>query len=434
MFLLALLASPAFACPTIATGTTAPLDFDTARVAIVREGGRTTFSVSINPAGDPQAFALVLPVPEILDESEVRTLDPSIFVSLDGYSAPRHVSDAGCGSGDTGDSSDTDADSDSDADGSTVDVEAQYTVGEYLVTILSATESTGLETWLDTNGYYLADGAEPLLAEYIEGGSYFLTAKVADDAAVADGTPLSPLQVSYDSEIFSIPIRLATLNSPGEQDMVIYAVVDEADGRVGISNFPEFQVPSGCIWGSAADDFAAAYDALYTSAWTPLADAGWAVEFAGGPYSCNPCTGVYPTEAEIAELGFTGDYYDHYLTRIHMRYTPEQADQNLMLYASGLDESKVTAYADDTTNNRRCIDSFCDGTPTNADTDTDTDADADSDADSDVDTDTDTDGDADTSESVGRCGCASGGAGAGELVLVAGLALASARRRRRVLG
>ncbi len=50
MILSLLLAPTAFACPTIATGTPSGLRFDIAQVAIVREEGRTTFSVSINSA------------------------------------------------------------------------------------------------------------------------------------------------------------------------------------------------------------------------------------------------------------------------------------------------------------------------------------------------------------------------------------------------
>ena len=34
-----------------------------------------------------------------------------------------------------------------------VTIEAQYTVGEYDILILSAQQSTGLETWLRENGY-----------------------------------------------------------------------------------------------------------------------------------------------------------------------------------------------------------------------------------------------------------------------------------------
>jgi hypothetical protein len=55
-------------------------------------------------------------------------------------------------------------------------------------------------------------------------------------------------------------------------------------------------------------------------------------------------------------LGFDGELSEHFLTRLHVRYTPQTATQDLMLYSSGLDEAKVTSFADDTTMNRMCID------------------------------------------------------------------------------
>lgn len=355
-FALAMSLPAAHACPTIATGTTNPLSFETAQVAVVRQGTRTTFSVSINPLGDKQGFALVLPVPQLLQESQVKTLDPQIFADLDAYSGARHVSDAGCPQFQWPSLAQDYSLSYSSGDDS-VTVEAEYLVGEYRITILSAEESSSLDTWLRTNGYSLPPGAEPRLAEYIEAGSYFLAAKVADEAAMADGTPLSPLQIQYESELFSIPLRLATLNSPGEQEMVIYAINDREEGRAAISNYPEFEVPSGCIWGDPAiDDFAEFYDDRFRTFWEQQNDAAWTVEYAGSQGDCNPCSSVSIDETHLAALGFEGDARSHFLTRIHARYTPEQADEDLALYHSRIGDVKVTSFADDTKLNNECID------------------------------------------------------------------------------
>src|SRR6202007_603406 len=48
-----------------------------------------------------------------------------------------------------------------------VTIEAKYTVGEYDILILSATQSSGLETWLRQNGYRIPDGAHEVLGSYI---------------------------------------------------------------------------------------------------------------------------------------------------------------------------------------------------------------------------------------------------------------------------
>lgn len=355
--LLAALSAPAPACPTLATGETSQLSFDVAQVAIVRQGKRTTFSVSINPFGDPQEFALVMPVPEVLEEHEIRTLDGSIFARLDGATAPRHVSDAGCSPGSSGtysDCGDTDGTVDASESGS-VDVEAEYLVGGYEVVILSATEAGGLYDWLDEHGYHLPAGAEERLAEYIEAGQYFLGAQVADGAASTGGNPLAPLQVSYESDVFGIPIRLATLNSPGEQDMVIYAIVAAADGAVGISNYPEFDVPDTCIWRHDSGDFASFYEAWFTRHWEAVGDAGWTREFYGDPAYANPSSGVYLTLEDYEALGVRLDSGTALaMTRLRMRYTPKQADQDLVLYGSRDTFADVSPYADDNASNREC--------------------------------------------------------------------------------
>lgn len=44
-----------------------------------------------------------------------------------------------------------------------VTVEAQYTVGEYDILVLSAKESHGLETWLSENGYRIPSGTSMVL-------------------------------------------------------------------------------------------------------------------------------------------------------------------------------------------------------------------------------------------------------------------------------
>jgi hypothetical protein len=421
---LLLLAQAAFPCPTVATGTPSALSFDTAQVAIVRQGRDTTFSVSINPLGDPQDFALVLPVPVLLAESDIQTLDTEIFARLDGYSAPRHVSDAGCSNAyyapEDGGASDTAGMSEGDAG---VDIEATYLVGDYEIVILSAEESSALYTWLNDNGYHLVDGAEERLAEYIEAGSLFLAAKVAPEAAVASGEPLAPLQIHYQSDVFAIPIRLATLNSPGQQDMIIYALTetngDAAAGRVGVSNYPEFEVAKGCRWSDSNDDFAAFYESRFEKDWDFQGAGAWTVEFAGDWYSCNPCTNTNITEEDIASLGFTGRPDNHFLTRIRMRYTPEQATSDLVLYGSGLTEPMVTAYADNVAGND-CIEADCDDIPAGS-----TEL---------PEPPVNTDGDAlrDGSD-AGGCGCnpISAGANWGTLAGAAALFAGSAARRRR---
>src|SRR5687767_13012686 len=103
-----------------------------------------------------------------------------------------------------------------------VTVEAQFTVGEYQIVILSAKESTGLDTWLRREKYNIPKGAEPLLRPYVESGSKFFVAKVDPKKVkfVDNRADLSPLRFHYDSDQFVLPIRLGLANSGGTQDLI----------------------------------------------------------------------------------------------------------------------------------------------------------------------------------------------------------------------
>lgn len=446
------LAAPAAACPTLANGNPEPLTFDTAQVAISRQGEQTTFTVSVNPQGDPGDFAIVLPVPAILAESDIAVLDTEIFARLNGYTGVLTMPDAGCSSGGGGGDSASDGDGGGGEGGSGVVIEGEYLVGDYEIVILSAVDPEALWTWLTDNDYNVAPVVIPALEQYIEEGMYFMAAKVSPEATAADGTPLPPLQVRYLEEAFSIPLRLAALSSPGEQDMIAYILMDQGmgGGRAGIANYPEFTVPDQCVWGEAGvDDFADFYETRFRPGWEAAGYAAWAVEWAGGWYDCAPCSGVTITEDDILALGYEGDPWGHFLTRVHFRYTPDTADEDIVFYGSGLYESQTQSYADANPSNARCIEACPDspgevwmeenGYPRDTGDGADGDgadgggAGGDGGGDGGVTDDEDdvagADDDAAT-EDKGCGGCAGAGAPAGLLGGLAGAALALLRRRR----
>ena len=417
---------PAHACPTVATGTTQELTYDVARTVIVHQDGRTTFTVSVNPEGAAQDFALVLPVPALLAESDIAVLEGEVFGRLEGYTSLLTMQDAGCAPSDSASGGGGGVPESEEDDGG-VTVEAEYLVGDYQIAILSATESSGLFDWLEANGYHLAEATIPVLEDYIAEGMFFMTAQVAAEAAVADGSPLPPLQVGYDSAAFSIPIRLAARNSPGEQDMLVYAITEagELGGRVGISNYPEITIPDKCIWGDpATGDFPAFYETAFRPRWADAGFAAWTTEWAGTFGSCSPCSGVQITEEDLQALGFVGGLEEHFLTRLHVRYTPDTATQDLMLYASGLSEAKVTSFADDTPLNRECIeqcDASLDGGGDGADGGADgVEWDA---------GDATPQADDETAEAADKGGCSTVAGGGGALVVLLGGLLGAGRRR-----
>lgn len=323
-------------------------------VAIVRQGTRTTLTVANDVMGETRGFAMVVPVPEVLPEDAIHVVDPTVFDRLRGYSNPRQVHyecsdfarDTGWdvdmdGSTDTGDVSDT---------AEPVEVEAQYIVGEYDVSILSATESSGLVDWLQANGYAVPDASERLLGEYIAGGAFFFAAQVREDAGIEPGDMLSPLQFSYESAPYGLPIRIGTLNSPGSQDLRIYALSDYDQGRTAIANYAEATVDTDCMFQPRdGEDLTAYYDRQLDEAYAAQASASWITEYSWGNGNCDPCTGVIPADDDVFTIGYQADYHKgmyYWFTRLRMRYSPQTATQDLVLYTTNLHDTKQMRFID----------------------------------------------------------------------------------------
>lgn len=332
-------------CGTYVGGAGAELTNGTSQVALTRVDNRTVLTMANDVNGDTSNFALVVPVPEVMGEDAIKVLDLNLFDRLNGYSEPRLVKyeckDFESKDYDTDTDTDTDSDTDTDTD---VDVEAEYVVGEYEVVILSATESSALVEWLRSNNYDVPSTSEKLLGEYLDSGSYFFAAKVNEEEMVAPGQ-LRPLQFAYESETFGLPIRLGTLSSPGEQDLVLYTINPYSEGSVAIANYPEVTMEDECLFDTYRhDEFGSFYEMQVANAHAKEDDASWIREYAWQVGKCDPCTGAVINEQDLTNLGVENVYAPYFLTRNRMRYTPDQAKQDLVLYKSGKRNNEQLRY------------------------------------------------------------------------------------------
>ena len=341
-------AASAFCGTFVSVGDDAPTNSGS-YVSVVQQAGLTTLTMANDIHGSVGDFAMVIPVPSVLPEESIHVVDPAVFDHLIGYSAARLVSyDCEDFEVDTADYADSGADGGGGGEEDTATVvEAQYVVGEYNVVILSASESSSLLTWLQNNGYTVPAASAELLAEYIAGGSYFLAAQVRADAGVVDGDRLSPLQLIYADTGGSLPIRLGTLNSPGAQDLTIFGATDLGAGQLAIANYPPSTIETDCMLPTDTN-FGEYVDGVIDAALPTTGEAHWITEYAWDNGNCDPCTpdGTL-TETDLASMGFTPDYhygYAYTFTRLHIRYTPEQATQDLVLYAGASTGSKQLRY------------------------------------------------------------------------------------------
>lgn len=343
-------------CGTFVGAADSTLTNRASHAVIAREGSQTTLSLAMDFEGDTSRFALLLPMPEVLDASQVYTPDPALLDAVRTYGDARLVAytcenalgqqgpsftGVGCGTAlgcadgglyGYGDTAGWDGDYG-------VTVENAFTVGGYELVVLSAEESSGLWLWLDANGFSVPPGGERILQEYIDAGVYFVAVKIDLDHLDMAGEWLPPLQFRYESSAFMLPIRIGTISAGGEAQEVILSVFSrEEQGEVGIANYPEAQVERECM--TDTDDFATWYEERLGSALG--GEAGWVREHSWpvfsqqGGYHCDPCTSVGDFEPE--ELGMLGmePIGDVHLTRLRVRYTPEQATQDLALYFNGI--------------------------------------------------------------------------------------------------
>lgn len=328
--------APAF-CGTYVGGADDDIYNEVSRAAMVRDGDTTILTVANDVLGEFEGFAMLVPVPEVLEADDLKVIEPAVFDRLAAYSAPRLVSYT-CSDFEV--DADTDADSDSDTDSDTdVDVEGRYIVGEYDVAILSATESAALGDWLRDNGYAVPAQAAPLLDDYIEGGAYFLAARVAPEAGITPGTLLSPLQMRYTNPSFSLPIRIGTASSKGEQDLILYTITAPEQGATGVANYPQIEPVDECLWDEDGRGFSDFYADTFADAYAAAGDGAWAREYAWAGGGCDPCPSPPPDAADLFSLGVAEERLhtsEFFFTRLHLRYTPEQADEDLVLYHSNL--------------------------------------------------------------------------------------------------
>ncbi|MCC7538206.1 MAG: DUF2330 domain-containing protein [Deltaproteobacteria bacterium] len=327
-------------------------------VVMMREGTRTVLSMQNNYEGPPEAFAMVVPVPVVLQRENVHTLERSVFDRVDQLAAPRlveyweqdpctprrppavRVSRAmvmGAAGGGRARA----------ADDLGVRIEAQFVVGEYDIVILSASDSSGLDTWLRRERYNIPPGAEPVLRPYVAAGTKFFVARVDPQRVRFENgrAMLSPLRFHYDTERFDLPVRLGLLNSAGEQDLIVHIL--SRGQRFEVANYRNVTIPTNIdVANSVRERFGSFYAALFDR--TVQMNPGAVVtEYAWGASSCDPCP-VSPLDPRtMAVLGedvlppraVPSSRWDprqtFVLTRLHYRYTRDSLGEDLVFREAG---------------------------------------------------------------------------------------------------
>jgi MYXO-CTERM domain-containing protein len=322
------------------------------QVVLMRSGTRTVLSMQNNYQGPPQDFALVIPVPVVLKEGDVKTLTKGVFEKVDAMGAPRLVEyweQDPCGTSEElalGGAMPAAEGAGGAMPTKTarrdygVTIEAKFTVGEYDIVILSAKESTGLDRYLRDQKYQIPKGAEPLLRPYVEGGSKFFVAKVDPKKVRFESGQalLSPLRFHYDTEEFALPIRLGLANARDKQDLIVNILAPGQ--RYEVANYKNATIPTNLdVRDDVRKRFGEFYAALFDK--TIERNPGAVItEYAWDASSCDPCPGPTLDENDFTVLGRDviagqpGASDGLVLTRLHARYGKDGAPNDLVFKAA----------------------------------------------------------------------------------------------------
>lgn len=321
-------------------------------VCLVRDGNKTVLTMANDYQGDPKEFAMVIPVPTVIEKQQVRVVEKALLDDLDAYAAPRLVeywdddpcevrmyalaapSVAAGGKMSRGDGPRSLG----------VKVLRQFAVGEYDIVVLSAKESDGLATWLKENEYRIPEGAETVLGSYIKQQMKFFVAKVnLERQEQAGRTWLRPIQVSYSTRKFMLPIRLGTVNADGAQDLIIHCLT--RNGRVEATNYRTVRLPTNeDIPEYVKKDFGAFYRAMFERAVAVENQRAVFTEYFWDMGWCDPCAADPLPNGKLRELGALWlkaapearpIETEVFVTRLHVRYDRETFPEDLVFQETG---------------------------------------------------------------------------------------------------
>jgi Na+-translocating ferredoxin:NAD+ oxidoreductase RnfD subunit len=351
----------------------------TSQVIIVHDGDRNVITMYNDFHGNMKDFAMVVPVPVVLKKSDIKVVDQQIFTTLNEYSKPRlveyydqnpcemieyekkemsasraldEVVVSGYGA--------------KSKNNLGVKIEAKYLVGEYDILILSAKESSGLQEWLTENGYKIPAGANEVLEPYIKSNLKFFVVKVNENEQQKLASDfLRPIQISFRSPKFMLPIRLGMANADGDQDMIVYAFTKM--GRIECTNYRTVSLPTGKnVPLFVQNNFANFYSNLFQHQWNidgrSVAMLEYAWDVSPQNYlKCDPCVAAAPSTKDLVQSGvwwlqrnwddyddddqYNNDYSPHvFFTRIHVRYNRSAFPQDLVFEQTANSENFQARY------------------------------------------------------------------------------------------
>ena len=342
--LLVLAPSPAHSfCGFYVAAGDAKLYNHASQVVLARDGDRTVITMASDYKGDAKDFALIVPVPTVIQKDQVHIGDITLVQRIDGWSAPRLVEyndPPPCQMADhmlyapqalsvrAGVAREMAFKTDA------VRIEARFTVGEYDILVLSADQSHALLAWLRDHGYRVPSSAANVVGAYLKQGMKFFVARVnLKEQQKLGFVSLRPIQIAYESPKFMLPIRLGMANAEGTQDLLIYTLT--RNGRVECTNFRTVKLPTDVdVPEFVKNRFADFYRSLFDQQSREEGIGVVFTEYAWDMGWCDPCASPPLSVDEQRKLGaFWLDANapaQTFCTRLHVRYDAAHFPEDLV--------------------------------------------------------------------------------------------------------
>jgi hypothetical protein len=182
-----------------------------------------------------------------------------------------------------------------------------------------------------------------------------------DEKKKLPGNFLRPIQISFSSPKFMLPIRLGMANAEGNQDMIVYAFTKK--GRIECTNYRTVSLPTGKnIPLFVENNFENFYANLFQHQWKMEGKSVAMLEYAWDVspknfMKCDPCVATAPSTQDLVQAGVWwlgnpgnngNDDEEHspnvYFTRMHIRYNRSAFPQDLMFQETANTENFQSRY------------------------------------------------------------------------------------------
>ena len=202
---------------------------------------------------------------------------------------------------------------------------------------LSSKESVGIDIWLrKKHGFVLTEAQLAMLRPYIDAAMKFVIIEI--QAVDDEATQLMPVQISYESDSFTVPFKIGALNAPSDQAQAFTLYSLSSHGEVLPQNFKIKDMPVNIdLPAKTVSEFDSFYGKLSHNIFTAHPEI-MRKEYAWPMGSCKPCTTKPLSVADLSSLGtfwyqlpkdgrigLVAPFAAIYITRFHAQYTVSDA-------------------------------------------------------------------------------------------------------------